>query len=339
MQKLSSSRLPWPTDWTALFGAVRPLVLEIGFGYGQFLQHLARTKPDANVIGLEIANQCLDSAERAIVRKHLTNVRVVQSMAETALHHLFVPGSLSEVHINFPDPWFKKRHGHRRLIQRDTLDVLVSRLQPNAMLYLATDIIEYAEMSAELLRETSGLDNTLPADWANEMPGRVVTKYEGRALQDGRACYYFAYRRNQQAAPDVPVGREIEMTHVVFNTPLTPDEILERFEAIEGTERKFGDIVVRMLHGYRGRKVLLFEVYIHESTLDQHISLVIAPHDTPNEYTLKVGTMGYPRSTPGLQKAVASMAEWLMSLNQESKVVAHKLGDYAPPSLSEETEN
>ncbi len=333
IQKLSSSRLPWPTDWPALFGADRPLVLEIGFGYGQFLQHLAATKPDANVIGLEIANQCLDSAERAIERKHLTNVRVIQSMAETALHHLFIPNSLSEVHINFPDPWFKKRHGHRRLIQRDTLDVLVSRLQPGAMLYLATDIIEYAEMSAELLRETRGLTNILPSDWANEMPGRVVTKYEGRALQEGRACYYFAYQRNDQAAPDVPVIKEVEMTHVVLYTPQSLDEILACFE---GVEHKHGDTIVRLLHGYRGRNVLLFEVYIHEPTLDQHISLVIAPRQDEHEFTVKVGSMGYPRSTPGLQMAVALMAEWLTSLSPDARVVNHGLGDYVQSSLSEE---
>jgi SAM-dependent methyltransferase len=185
----------------------------------------------------------------------------------------------------------------------------------------------------ELLRETLGLDNTLPADWINEMPGRVVTKYEGRAQRDGRACYYFAYRRNQQPAPDVPVIKEIEMTHVVFNTPLNLDDMLAHFE---GSEHKLGDTIVRMLHGYRGRNVLLFEVYIHEPTLDQHISLVISPRETEHEYTLKVGTMGYPRSTPGLQKAVALMAEWVVSLSPEAKVVKHKLGDYAQPSLSEE---
>jgi tRNA (guanine-N7-)-methyltransferase len=331
MQKLSSVRLPWPTDWTALFGADRLLILEIGFGYGQFLQHLARTKPDANVIGLEIANQCLDAAERAINRLHLTNVRVIQSMAETALHHLFVPNSLSEVHINFPDPWFKKRHGHRRLIQRDTLDVLVSRLQPGGMLYLATDIIEYAEMSAELLRETPGLDNTFSTDWVNDMPGRVVTKYEGRARRDGRACYYFAYRRNHQPTPDVPVIKEVEMTHVVFQSPLSLDEMLGKFE---GREHKLGDTIVRLLHGYRGRNVLLFEVYIHEPTIDQHISLIVSPRETEHEYTLKVGTMGYPRSTAGLQRAVSLAAEWLISLSPQAKVVKHKLGDYAQPSLT-----
>ena len=178
---LSSLRLPWPTDWSAIFGAQRPLIVEIGFGYGAFLLHLARQNPAASIIGLEIANQCLSAAERAIQRQKLTNVCVVQSTAETALHHLFVPGSLSQIHINFPDPWFKKRHSHRRLMQRDTLDAMVSRLQPGGLLYLATDIVEYAEMSAELLAQTPGLDNLLESAWANTMPGRVITKYEGRA--------------------------------------------------------------------------------------------------------------------------------------------------------------
>lgn len=333
MQKLSSLRLPWPTDWTVLFGSDRPLILEIGFGYGQYLQHLALTKPDTNIIGLEIANQCLDAAERAIERKHLVNVRVIQSMAETALHHLFVPDSLSEVHINFPDPWFKKRHGHRRLIQRDTLDVLVSRMRPDAMLYLATDIIEYAEMSDELLSQTTGLDNTLTTGWVNDMPGRVVTKYEGRAQRVGRTCYYFAYRRNQTPAPEVPVIKELEMTHVVFNTPLSLDEMLARFEEIE---HKQGDLIIRFLHGYRGRSVLLFEVYIHEPTIDQHISLVISPRETEHEYTLKVGTMGYPRSTPGLQKAVALMADWLISLNPDAHIVKHKLPEYLQSASDED---
>ncbi len=326
MQKLSSVRLPWPTDWTALFGAERPLILEIGFGYGAFLQHLARTNPDANVIGLEIANQCLAAVERAVERNKLTNVRIIQSMAETALHHLFTPASLTQVHINFPDPWFKTRHSHRRLMQRDTLDTIVSRLKLDATLYLATDIIEYAEMSAELLAATSGLDNLLPTPWANEISGRVVTKYEGRAQREGRACYYFAYRRNAQPAPAVPVSVEGEMTHVVFKTPLSLDDMLARFESIE--HRLDNDIIIKSIHGYRGDNVVMFEMFTHEPTIDQHYALVVSPRENDNEYTLKVGTLGYPRHTPGLQKAVALMGDWLVRLNPDAVIVHHKLGEY-----------
>src|SRR5262245_11173442 len=109
--------MAWPTDWAALFGVERPLLLEIGFGYGQFLAHLAKTNPDANVIGIEIAGQCLRAGEGVVERNRLTNARIIQSTAETALYHLFTPESLTQIHINFPDPWFKKRHSHRRLIQ------------------------------------------------------------------------------------------------------------------------------------------------------------------------------------------------------------------------------
>lgn len=322
MQKLTSLRLPWPTDWAALFGAERQLILEIGFGYGAFLLHLGRQNPDANVIGLEIAGECLRAVEKNLERSGLTNVRLIQSTAEMALNHLFTPQSLTQIHINFPDPWFKKRHSRRRLMQRDTLDAMVSRLQPNAMLYLATDIIEYAEMSSELFAATPGLDNTLSAPWTNvAIPGRIVTKYEGKALQEGRACYYFAYRRNALPVPNLPVIEEVEMSHLVFSSPNSLDEMLSAFES---SEHKFGDTHISLLQCYRGRNIALFEVYIKEPTIDQHIALVLSPREAAGEYTLKVGSMGYPRSTQGVHQAVSLLGDWLVSLHPEAKRVNHK---------------
>jgi tRNA (guanine-N7-)-methyltransferase len=322
LQKLSSLRMQWPTDWTALFGAERPLILEIGFGYGQFLFHLARLNPDANIIGLEIAGQCLRSVEGAIERQRVENIRVIQSTAETALHHLFTPASLTQIHINFPDPWFKKRHSHRRLMQRDTLDAMVSRLQAGGLLYLATDIIEYAEMSAELLAETPGLDNLQASAWTNHLPGRTITKYEARAQREGRGCYYFACRRNEIPAPDVPVLKEEGMTHIVFKSPLTVDEMLAAFDPLE---RGYGDSHVSVLQAYKGRSTLLFEVYIKEPTIDQHIALVLSKREHEGEYTLKTGSLGYPRVTPGLHKAVSLVGNWLVSLHPEAEILNHKL--------------
>jgi tRNA (guanine-N7-)-methyltransferase len=322
LQKLSSLRLPWPVDWTALFGASRPLILEIGFGYGQFLLHLARQNRERSIIGIEIAGQCLRSVEGAVERQKIENVRIIQSTAETALHHLFVPAIIAQIHINFPDPWFKKRHSHRRLMQRDTLDAMVSRLQPGALLYLATDIIEYAEMSNELLSQTPGLDNTLETAWVNTMPGRVVTKYEGRAVREGRSCYYFAYRRNELPAPIVPVVKEQEMTHIVFTSPLTLDDMLAKFEP---TEHAFGETHINFLHAYRGENTLLFEVYISEPTIDQHIALILTKRETAGEYTLKTGSLGYPRVTAGLHKAVSSLGNWLVRLHPAAEILNQKV--------------
>jgi len=322
MQKLSSLTLPWPTDWSAEFGRDCPIILEIGFGYGTFLTHLARQNPDANIIGLEVSNKCLTAGEKAIEKQKLTNVRIIHSTAETALHHLFQPATISQVHINFPDPWFKKRHGHRRLMQRDTLDVIVNRLQPGGLFFLATDILEYAQMSAELLAATPGLENTLDAPWVSEMPGRIVTKYEGKARREGRDCYYFACRRNTVPAPIVPVREELDMPHIVFKSPLTLDEMLENFSS---SDHRLGDTHISILYGYRGKNVLLFEVYVKEPTIHQRVALILSERPDEHEYTLKLGVIGHPRPTFGLHKAVGILGDWLAGLHPDTEVLKRKI--------------
>ena len=328
IRKLSSNTLPWPTDWAAVFGTDHPLILEIGFGYGQYLEHLHHQQSDANIIGIEINNTCLVKAEKAIPRKGMHNVRVVHTTAETALHHLFAPQSLKQVHINFPDPWFKERHAGRRLMQRDTLDAIVSRLQPDGMLYLATDILPYAEMSAELLADTPALTNTLPTPWVHEMPGRTITKYEKKAIKEGRPCHYFAYQRNHQPGPDVPLIMESPMPHIVFESPLSLAEIYTQITATDFAEHtyEFGETRINFKNVYQSTQSLLFDVYAHEPTIDQRVSLALVERDDhPGEYTLKLGAIGNPRPTAGMHHAVRVLGERLIALHADAKIIHNKV--------------
>lgn len=318
----NSRTLPWPTDWDAAFGGPRPLLVEIGFGYGQFLLHLARQRPDAGVIGLEVANRCLTAVEQAVARQQLDNVRLVHAPAHTALHHLFAPAALDQVHVNFPDPWFKGRHSHRRLMQRDTLDLIVNRLRPGGSFFLATDIRAYAELSAALLAQTPGLANLLPDAWASALPGRIVTRYEDKARRQGRACYYFACRRTDSPAPPAPPVRELEMPHLVFASPLTLDEMLARFES---REHSAGSTHVRFMFAYRGERSLLVETYVKEATIDQHIALMVLARAAPGEYTVQLNTLGQPRPTPGVHRAVALLGAWLVGLDPAARVIKQKL--------------
>lgn len=317
MKQLNGMTLPWPVDWPQLFGRKARLILEIGFGRGAFLMHLAQTNPDANVIGIEISNRCLVAAERAADKLGLDNVRVIHAQAEMALAHLFTPDSLSEIHINFPDPWFKNGHVHRRLMKRETIDALVSRLQPGGLLYLATDILDYAAMSAALLRQTPELTNQLATDWAASMPGRVTTKYESIAEAEGRERCYFAYRRNDHPAPDVPVLKEADMPHMVFETPLTLDQIEAQFEPRKAVE---GETIIHLMNVYHGRYTLLFEVYVKEATIDQHIAVMLN-ENKDRTYTLLVSTLGHPRATAGIHRAVNLIAEWVFSLNPQARAL------------------
>ncbi len=321
LQKLNSRLLPWPVDWSALFGSERPLILEIGFGYGDFLLYLARHNPGSHIVGLEVSNKCLTKVEERIVRHGLTNVRVIHTPAETALHHLFEADTLDAVHINFPDPWFKSRHGHRRLMQRDTLDTLVSRLKTGGHLYLATDILEYADMSHELLAETPGLTNLLPAPWTDALPGRVVTKYERKAHVEGRACYYFAFARNAQPAPLIPVIKEAAMPHVVFESPLTLEAMRAAFVPHEQTD---GDTHINIHTVYIGDRALLFDTYVKEPTIDQRVALVLVARENAHEYTLQLSMIGHPRPTAGIHLATNALADWLLSLHPETRQLKRK---------------
>lgn len=323
LPKLNSHHMSWSTDWDALFGRSAPLILEIGFGLGHFLGYLHKKHPDKNIVGIEINSFCLGKVERAIVRDNWNNVRVVFSRAETALNHLFEPQSLTEIHINFPDPWFKDRHSGRRLMQPDTLNAMISRLIPGGKLFLATDIIAYAEMSDEILSRSAGLTNLLDDAWVNEMQDRVVTKYERRAREEGRECYYFAYQRNDQPVPSRPVIKELEMPHFVLQTPVSLDTIVEQFSQ---SEHATGDTHVKLMQVYRGEKSLLFEAFVHEPTVDQLIALLyIRKEETDDQYTLKLSALGNPRPTAGVHFAVKLLGEWIISLSDETQVIQNKV--------------
>ena len=324
MQRLNSRTLPWPTDWSALFGAERPLILEIGFGQGHFLLHLARQHPGCNLIGLEISNRCLTRVERSVARLGLSHLRLIHSTAETALRFLFTPAALSEVHINFPDPWFRKRHGHRRLLQRDTLDLLVNRMQPGAGLYLATDIRAYAEAMRALLAATPGLDNQLAAPWTDRLPGRVETRYERVARQEGRPCFFFAWRRNASPPPPVPVAKELPMPHVIFRSPLSLDEMHARFQPLQ---RHHDATHISCVRVYLGERSLLFEVFVKEPGIDQHVALTLLERAArPGEFTLQLATLGHPRPTAGIHRATNALADWLLGLHEGTVLLSRKTG-------------
>ncbi len=322
---LSTRTLPWHTDWAAIFGADRPLIVEIGFGRGAFLRHLAGAHRDHNIVGIEIANQCLESAERMIAREGLFNVRVVHSMAETALHHLFTSGSISAIHINFPDPWFKSDHQHRRLMQPATAALIADRLAPDGMLWLATDIAEYADMSDAVLSGTRGLVNTLPARWLHSLPGRVVTKYEATARREGRMCYYFAYRRDHTPLDPIPVQREWDMPHAVIHTPVSLSEMHARFEPLRAAE---DGIHVHLSEAFLGRAGLLIEAHIGEPTIRQHLMLGIYHYGdgtTPDTYTVQLANIGQPRATRGTHIAVRALRDWVLALHPDGRALHEKL--------------
>ena len=326
LKKLSYLTVDWPLDDASLFPNVQPLIVEIGFGSGDYLIHLARTRPGYNIIGFEISSQSMAKAESKIEKARLDNVRPIHASAETALAHLLAPESIHEFHINYPDPWFKKKHGRRRLMKRGTVDLLTSRLVRGGTLLLATDIAEYAEMSHGILSQTAGLTNRFSRPWVDDLAGRFRTKYEMKGCREGRCGHYFIYERNARPAAHPAVVRELDMPHLTLHSPLDAAAIVERFAAVRSQS---GSVHIAILQAYVNphRNIALFEVRVDEPTIEQHTMIRLAPRQAENEYIVQMTSLGHARPTWGMHRAVSAVGDYVAGLHEDGRILARRVRD------------
>lgn len=183
-----------PLDFEAVFKRGAPRILEIGFGMGEGLAEMAAAHPENDYLGVEVHTPGVGALLKQVGERGLTNVRVVQHDAVEVLSHMLVPDSLSGIHVFFPDPWHKKRHHKRRLIQPPLVRLLASRLQTGGYIHLATDWQDYAEQMLAVLATEPQLQNTV-ADYAPRPDTRPLTKFEQRGIRLGHGVWDLLFRR------------------------------------------------------------------------------------------------------------------------------------------------
>ena len=175
----------------------RVTVLEIGFGRAEFILSQAAERPDTLFVGIEVSRKRVAKAAKRAARRDLSNLRLVASPAEFAVERVLPDACIDECWINFPDPWPKKRHFKRRLIQPSFAKQMARVLRRGAPLYVATDHRGYASWIAEQLAAIPELENeAAPAHWFSEPPARITTAYEAEWQSLGRDIAYFRYRRS-----------------------------------------------------------------------------------------------------------------------------------------------
>lgn len=185
---------PRPLDLDAVYGRRAPRVLEIGFGMGEALAELAQANPERDFLGLEVHTPGVGNLLKLVDANGLTNVRVISHDAVEVLTHMIPPDSFDGVHIFFPDPWPKKRHHKRRLIQPAFVQLLASRLRPGGYLHLATDWVEYAAQMLAVASAEPALANTV-ADYAPRPASRPHTKFEERGIRLGHEVRDLLFRK------------------------------------------------------------------------------------------------------------------------------------------------
>ncbi|MDO5290659.1 MAG: tRNA (guanosine(46)-N7)-methyltransferase TrmB [Pseudomonadota bacterium] len=183
-------------------------VLEIGFGMGQATAHIAALMPATLFIGCEVHEPGVGALLKAIGEQGLRNLRIIQHDAVEVLTHMVAPSTLHGVHIYFPDPWHKKRHHKRRLIQPPFVRLLAERLAPGGYLHLATDWQPYAEQMLQVLSAEPLLHNTA-TDASGYVPRpawRPETKFERRGLRLGHGVWDLVFARSTPAGQPVAAG-------------------------------------------------------------------------------------------------------------------------------------
>jgi len=185
---------PGPTDLDRVFGRAAPKILEIGFGMGETTAAIAQQHPESDYLGVEVHTPGVGSLLARIAELRLTNVRIVHHDAVEVLERMIVPGSLDGVNVFFPDPWPKKRHHKRRLIQPPFVTLLVARMKPGALLHACTDWEDYAAQILNVLSGERALENTA-AGYAERPATRPQTKFERRGLGLGHRVWDLVFRK------------------------------------------------------------------------------------------------------------------------------------------------
>ena len=183
-------------DFDGVFGRPGPRVLEIGFGMGQSLVDMAAAAPHSNFIGIEVHHPGVGKLLHSMVERDVDNIRVYCHDAVEILRDCIPDASLDTVQIFFPDPWHKKRHHKRRLIQQPFVDHLVTKLKPGGTLHLATDWENYAEQMMEVLSATSFLSNACgDGKYSHRPESRPLTKFELRGERLGHGVWDLVFNR------------------------------------------------------------------------------------------------------------------------------------------------
>jgi len=183
-------------DLNAVFGRSAPLMVEIGFGNGASLAQMADDQPENNFLGIEVHTPGVGHCLLQIEQRGLTNLRLMQHDAVEVFQHSLAEHSIDRLQLYFPDPWHKKRHHKRRIVQKPFIELAASRLKPGGIWHMATDWEHYADQMLLEMDAAADFKNTAEAgSYSSKPEWRPQTKFETRGEKLGHGVWDLLYQR------------------------------------------------------------------------------------------------------------------------------------------------
>ena len=314
--------LETPTPPDALFDGpdTGPIFLEIGFGNGRFLCHLADTHPQARILGVELSPTAVERSLDRLKRGGHPQVRLILAPGEFVVRDVMPRASLDRVFINFPDPWPKERHRDNRLLDAAFFAVLRDRIAKDGRVFLTTDHDGYFDWSLGQAEE-SGV-------WSVQTdqppPAALGTKYAQRWQAEDKSIRHAVFAPTADR-PEIPVQiRTSETMHHAIIKGQLPD-----MDAFDKLRRPFDGGQAILMHAYRsvdGERLLLTGL-LEEEDLSQDI--IVEAYESPTDeleerLVVRIKPFGKPLTTEGTSQAVDLAAEWLVSLDETYRILERR---------------
>jgi tRNA (guanine-N7-)-methyltransferase len=295
--------LSLPLDSTQLFGRSNPLVIEVGFGDGCYLAHLAGLHPEWNLLGVEISLGSVWRAYRRMLREEVSNVKLFRGDARFIVRDVVRENTLSRIYVKFPDPWPRKKHQTRRLLREPFFNLLSTRLENGAALSFTTDHGEYFDFALKEAESTGLYQIT-----TGEPPAAALeTKYALKWREMKKEIFHAEFKKIANAPPHPALIQKIDMQHAILEGDLS---------SIGSFEKQIHDFAgghVIVLEGFRelSGDSMIFKVRVEEPDLVQEV-LIQAWQKTDGIF-VSLQPFGDPLSTRGVREAVHAVTNWMES--------------------------
>jgi len=300
--------------WEKIFERKAPLFFEIGVGNGEFIVEMARRMKESNFIGVEVSKEVLRKALAKIEEKALTNVRLIHMEGTKALAKLFESESIDGVFLNFPDPWPKKKHKKRRLVNLAFLYLLSDRLKRGGFFQMATDHPEYAEEVYSLLKSLEGFSPLWEDYIKTSIDEFYPTKYARKWLSQGKTIYFLGIKKREKIeipdwvkdwCPLLKIRKEETALPIVNIFKIKPKlNFLEWVAKLRGAElykEKF--LFIKVLDLFYNEESLLLDLLVEEGIIRQRFFVKLSPYGDEG-YMLTPYDSDKPDPTDGVHLAM-----------------------------------
>jgi tRNA (guanine-N7-)-methyltransferase len=295
----------FPIDWSKIFCNNKKLIVEIGFGGGEFLVGLAKKYPEFNYIGIETSLISCYKIQKKIFTSNLSNIRIILEDARFAIREFFSDDSIYKVIVNFPCPWPKKKHSKKRLFTGDFIDTLSSVLEPNGEVLLTTDVQWYAqEVKNGFMR--NGCFDVSPLKTNFEMP--IKTRYEAKWETEGRSKFLLISRKKSKK----PIRRLIEGENILSHKKIKSIN-LSKLKSLKNYKYKHADTVFFVSDVYNNcsnpESNYLLKIFSNDNGFFQSFFIEVSKGN--NNWLVKLDDIAKAYRTPAVKEAVNKIAEEL----------------------------